>query len=400
MFYSRRIYPELLRHLTDPEVTVLTGMRRTGKTAILKELYKSLPDANKVLIDLENRINRELFSAIDYEEIWSNLKKTHALKDQEKTFIFLDEIQFVPEMPSIIKYLFDHYGAKFIVTGSSSFYLKNLFPESLAGRKRIFELFPLTFDELLVFKGKQKNPSPDSFLDTKRSDWWQKAHSSLYEEYLRFGGFPAVVLAQSENQKIFLLKDILYSYIEQDVKNLSHFKKISDLEKLIRLLPARVGQKVDISKISREIALSRQTVGEYLSFLEKTYVIFLLSPYAKNPDREISKSAKLYFCDTGLANILTPLSSGQLLENAVFHTLRVKYRPYEIFTPLHYYQKKNGQEIDFVLNKEIALEVKETATDFDMKKLAHLAHGLILPKYYLVSKNLTPANHVLYSSQL
>lgn len=400
MFYPRRIYPELLSHLTDPEVTVLTGMRRTGKTAILKELYKNLPGTNKILIDLENRINRELFGAIDYEEIWSNLKKNYALKDQEKAFIFLDEIQFVPEMPSIIKYLFDHYGAKFIVTGSSSFYLKNLFSESLAGRKRIFELFPLTFDELLVFKDKQKNISTDSFLDTKKSDWWQKAYSSLYEEYLRFGGFPAVVLAQSDSQKFFLLKDILYSYIEQDVKGLSHFKKISDLEKLIRLLPTRVGQKVDISKISREISLSRQTVVEYLSFLEKTYVIFLLSPYTKNPDREISKAAKLYFCDTGLANILSPLSSGQLLENAIFHVLRVKYRPHEIFTSLHYYQKKNGQEIDFVLDKEAAIEVKETATDFDTRILARLAQGLILPKYYLISKNSTLANHVLYSSQL
>lgn len=385
-----------------PEATILTGMRRTGKTAILQKLFADIKTDHKVYLDLENRINREIFLNLDYEDIWLNLKKTYGLNDKKRSFIFLDEIQYIKELPSIMKYLFDHHAVKFIVTGSSSFYLKNLFTESLSGRKQLFELFPLTFDEFLVFKGKAKTIKygESSLPELKKSDSWQKVNTSLFEEYLHFGGFPGVVLAESFSHKINLLKDILYSYIDHDVRNLSSFKKIIELEHLIKLLSARIGQKLDVAKVSLELSLSRQTILEYLGFLEKTYILFLIRPFSKSPDREISKTPKIYFCDTGFANILAQISSGQILENQVFHNLKVKYAPNHPFNKIHYYQKKSGMEIDFILNQETAIEVKETADNRDLKRLASLSRQIGIKKSILISKNLTSVPEVIYASQL
>lgn len=402
MFYPRIIYPALLNHLQKDEVTVITGIRRSGKTFLLNELFAAAGAENKVLIDLENRINRELFQALDYEEILDEIARKYDLDSSKKIYLFLDEIQYLTDLPSVIKYLLDHHQIKFVVTGSSSFYLKNLFSESLSGRKQIFELYPLSFSEFLVFKGKSKNLTGKkiSWNDLKKSNWRQKAHSSLFEEYLWFGGFPRVVLTNKEVEKTVLLKDVLYSYIERDVKNISGFKKITELENLIRLLPARIGQKVDIAKISREIRLSRQTVGEYLEFLEKTYMISLVSPFSNSPDREISKAQKLYFCDSGLANILGRISSGQSLENAVFNNLKIKWQPKTAFSGINYFQRKTGTEIDFILDKEIGLEVKETADTADYNQLRRLSHELGLKKHFLISRNLTTVEGTIYACQL
>ncbi len=402
MIYPRRIYPQLVEHLQAPQVTVITGMRRTGKTVLLTSLFESLETRNKVFIDLESRINREIFLTPDYEEIWINLQKKYSLNSTEKVYLFIDEIQYLSGLPSVMKYLFDHYQVKFIVTGSSSFYLKNLFSESLSGRKQIFELFPLTFDEFLLFKGKLPKLEEGWFdlSRIKKSDFWQRSYEAYFEEYLKFGAFPAVILEESVEKKIILLKDILYSYIDADVKNISHFKRIADMERLIRLLPARIGQKLDLSKLSREISLSRSTIGEYLGFLEKTYFIFFIPSYSRSADRQVSKAPKIYFCDTGLANVLSQISNGQALENAVYHALRVKYQPTFAFSGISYYQRRSGREIDFILGDEVALEVKETADVSDFVKLRRYTERLGIKNFYLTSKNISKAPSTIYVSQI
>lgn len=401
MFFPRYLYSSLLAHLKAPEVTVITGMRRTGKTFLLKELYNQIP-ANKVFLDLENRVNQELFKIPDYEEIKNRLVVDYQLDEKKKIYLFLDEIQNLPNIPSVAKYLLDHYQIKFVVTGSSSFYLKNLFSESLAGRKQVFEIFPLTFEEFLIFKGKKKTLSLDkaNWPPAKKFDLDAKNYARLFEEYLRYGGFPGVVLTPQTTQKEKMLKDILYSYVDQDVKKLADFSKIEDLEKLIKLLAERVGQKIEVSRLASEVGLSRITVNQYLEFLEKTYLISRISPFTSSRGREISKAKKLYFCDSGLANILSPNSLGQMLENCVYNTLRVKYVFARVFGEINYYQRENGAEIDFVVDKKLAIEVKTTGGDFDQRKLAQEAKKLKISQTLLISQNLTPAKNIVYAASL
>ncbi len=380
MFYKRKIYTELLKHAQTPLVTVLTGMRRTGKTTLVQQLLLDLPNKNSLYMDLQRPDNRELFSEKNYEAIRESFV-AQGLSADKPMVIALDEIQLAPESPSAIKYLSDHHKIKFIVTGSSSYYLKNLFSESLSGRKKLFELHPLDFGEFLTFKS----------ISFSQTDWKKGLFniseynrlSSYYEEYIRFGGFPQVVLAQSETEKLDILSDIMSSYINIDVRSLADFSDERNLYTLSKLLAGRVGSRVEYSKLSRLTGISRPTVTNYISFFEKTYLITTVPVYTKSIDREIVKAKKLYFCDTGLANILAELSSGAQFENTLFNQL-------SRIGQVQYYALKTGHEIDFILDSNFAIEAKETPLEGDLTHLAHMAVNTQLTNHKLVGRYQSP----------
>ena len=146
---KRAILAGLEEELKSDKVIVLTGMRRVGKTTLVRYLYDRIAEHRKLFLDLENPLHQQLFSQVDYGAIKDTLNQL-AEGRGERFVVVLDEIQSVKTIPSVVKYLADHYRVKFIVTGSASFYLKNLFSESLAGRKRIFELFPLDIAEFIA----------------------------------------------------------------------------------------------------------------------------------------------------------------------------------------------------------------------------------------------------------
>lgn len=149
----------------------------------------------------------------------------------------------------------------------------------------------------------------------------------------------------------------------------------------MKLLAARSGNKVDYSRLSSLSGLNRQKIASYIQLLEQTYLIYQLSPFTKNIDREISQQKKLNFSDTGLINILSEnrLSSGQVFENAVAAQLKP-------LGELQYYQKKTGQEINFIFRGEMAIEVKETPTVQDMNTLSKRADSLQIEERALVGR--------------
>jgi hypothetical protein len=380
VFFERKIHPELRRHLKKKQASVITGMRRTGKTTLVKQLLLEIPSENKLYIDLERIDNREIFFEKNYENIVASMK-TFGLDFSKKCFIAIDEAQKAPEIASVAKYLYDNYDIKFIITGSSSYYLKDLFTESLAGRKKIFELYTLDFGEFLTFKKVQF--AKQDFLKGNFSKTEFEALKAYYGEFVEFGGFPEVVLAKSKADKKDMLSDILSSYINIDVKTLADFRKGKSLYNLMKLLSARIGAKLDYSKISSLSGISWQTVANYIDFFEKTYLIKRVQVLAKRPDREIVKAPKLYFCDNGIAGLLSELSSGAKFENSVFNQLRANGE-------LKYYSLKSGGEIDFILDGKIAFEAKESPTQQDLKNLERLAKAAGIKQFRLIGKNQVP----------
>ena len=361
--YPRKLFPLLKEHLSHKQITVLTGMRRTGKTTLIKQLLAEIASPNKIYIDLERIDLREIFSEKNYDAVIYALQQ-RGLNTREKIYVALDEIQLVPNIPSVLKYLYDNYDIKLIVTGSSSYYIKNLFTESLAGRKKVFELYPLDFGEVLTFK--EISYRDEGFLDKQFNMAEYERLKNYYEEYVQYGGFPEVVLSEKPQDKKDLLMDILSSYINIDVKTLADFRNQENLYKLMKMLAGRSGNRLDCAKLSRLAGLSRSTVGTYIDFLEKTYMISRIPVLAHRPDREIVKAQKLYFCDNGIMNLLTEVSSGSQFENAVFTQVRHK-------GVLCYYALKTGREIDFILDKKIALEAKESPIDSDRASLREIA---------------------------
>lgn len=381
MYYPRKISESLKKQLNLPEIVVLTGMRRVGKTTLLTMLFDSIQSSNKVFLDLSNPLNQRIFEEIDYNNIWANLK-TFGIKSKGNIYIFLDEIQDMPQIIKAVKYLYDHYKVKFFLTGSSSFYLKNLFPESLSGRKVIFELFPLDFEEFLTFKGISKDFYPDFELKQKSKNSVEfERLKKIYNEYLYYGGFPQVVIEEDLSRKRMWLEDILKSYFEKDVKSLSDFREINLFRDTLLLLLKRAGNKIEITKLASEIGVSRETIYAYIYFLKGTYFLFLLPPFTKNIDREISSLKKVYICDNGFITQFGQIDEGSLFENAVFHNLK-KYGE------LRYYQKYRGSEVDFIfIKKLVAIESKMTANISDLKSLERICKNIGMKKYYIITKN-------------
>jgi len=380
MFYPRKIYPELKKHLENRQITVITGMRRSGKTTLIKRLLSEIDSENKIYIDFQRIDNQELFSQKNYDNITLELER-RGLDSQKKMHIALDEIQLIPEAVDALKYLYDHRDIKFIVTGSSSYYLKNLFTESLAGRKKIFELFPLDFGEFLIFKNIAFKEEP--FLDLEFSGAEYERLKAYYEEYIEFGGFPEVVLAETEADKKDILNDIISSYVNIDIKSLADFRKNKNIYNLIKMLAGRAGTRLDCAKLSRLAGISRHTVSNYVDFFEKTYLIARVPVFTKNPDREIVKAQKIYFSDNGLLNILSDLSGGAKFENSLFCQLRHKGE-------IRYYSMKSGLEIDFVFQGSVALEAKETSVEKDLEELSVLAEKAGLKKWRLLGRYPSP----------
>ena len=378
MFYTRNILPKLVSELATKEIIVITGMRQVGKTTLLNHLLGLVNSDNKVLLDLENPLHRKLFEEENYDTVWNNLIQ-FGITNKEKAYIFLDEVQNLPQISKVVKYLYDHWQVKFFLTGSSSFYLKNLFPESMAGRKIVFEIFPLTFSEFLRFKDKERGV-PDIFLEQaqKKNKIAFELYNPYYQEFLEFGGFPKVVLEENPQRKIQILQEIFTSYFEKDVKNLADFRNISKFRDLILLLVPRIGSRLEINKLASELSMTRETVYNYLAFLEQTYFIFLIPRFTKNIDRQAAGSKKLFFCDGGLANILGKLSLGQLFEQSIFQNLQPTHK-------LTYYIKDGGSEIDFIVDEKIALEVKLSTSRRDVENLRRRAKAVGITKHYIIS---------------
>ncbi len=378
MFYPRLLLPKLEQELYTKENTIITGMRQVGKTSLLEHLFSLIKSDNKIIFDFENPLNRKIFEEEDYNAIWNNLKPL-GVTNEKKAYIFLDEVQHLKSIGSIAKYLSDHWDVKFFLTGSSSYYLKNLFSESMSGRKIIFEVYPLTFSEFLVFKG-VKREQMSSFLERAQS----KNHISYkkllpyYLEYLEYGGFPKVVLTDSPDRKRGLLSDIFTSYFEIDVQSLADFKESSKLRDLILLLIPRVGSKIEITKLAQSLGISRETVYAYLSFLKNTYFISLLSKFSASIDRQAAGMQKLYLCDSGMANFLGKTSEGALLEQSVFQNLYPTHS-------LNFYNK-GVSEIDFIVDEKIALEVKTSVGRRDISNLKKRTESIKITDRYVVTK--------------
>ncbi len=380
--YPRTLFPALKEALADNRTVVITGMRRVGKTTSLYWLLEQVPFSNKIYLDLERLDYRAVFEEKNYDLVL-NFFRNRGLDTSQPMTIALDEIQYVPNLPSVIKYLSDHHPIKFLLTGSSSFYLKNYFTESLAGRKIVFEMSPLTFGEFLDFRGATYRRRSD-FAEMRFDPHEFERLKDFYEDYLLYGGLPSVVLETRPNVRKDILNDVFSSYINVDVRALADFQKIGELQKLLRVLALRIGNKIDQTKLMSVVGISRPTLAQYLEFLEKTYLIARVPAYAGG-DKPAALAKKLYFCDNGIAGILAQLSEGALFENAIFNQLRR-------YGTLSYLAKGSEYEIDFIVgeNKPTALEVKYHPIPSDAQKLERLAGKNGIKKKWLVGKFPTP----------
>jgi uncharacterized protein len=389
---KRTLYYEILPQIDHKNAIIICGMRQVGKTSLMRMLY-DITAGPKLWFDFDNPLDQILFEAVDYNQIFYELKKQVLLKEDERLFVFIDEIQNLPVITKIIKYLIDHFNVKFIVTGSSNYYLRNLFPESLSGRKFLYTLHPLSFREFLFFKGINDEESiidlhPENLLKKHTRAEYEK-RVAYYEEYIEYGGFPEVALTPDIKTKQLVLRNIFASFFEKDIKVFAELKDVRELRDLILLLGQRNGNMIDISKIASELGISRVKVYSYIEFLQGIFFLTLVSKHTGSVDKSVAGGKKIYFSDTGILNLVSKVTEGQLFETAVCNQLKS-------YGQLAFYNKRNTAEIDFILNHEIAFEVKIKPDQGDYDKLKKLSEIIQISKYYLISKKYVAIDKVIF----
>lgn len=378
---KRFLYSMIEPYFEDKNAIVITGMRQVGKTTLLKQIHDSLTDKTRLWFDFDNPFDQKIFEEVDYKNIYKKLSWMVQNKNQ-RLYVFIDEIQNYPEITRIIKFLIDYFQVKFFVTGSSNFYLKNLFPESLSGRKFLYYLAPLSFQEFLYLRDdhEQKLPKPktiEELIQSKNEIFYQK-HKSDYREFQEFGGFPEVVLTPDFETKKLIIKNILTSFFEKDIHLLSDLKDIRELRDLILLLVPRVGSLLDVTKIANELNINRVKVYHFLEFLQGCFFLKLLPKYSKSLDRSVAGGKKVYFSDTGILNHIANVTFGQVLENAVINQLTS-------LGNVSFYYTQSESEIDVIFENKLAFEIKAKGTTYDLRKLDKLCIKLGISSAFIIS---------------
>lgn len=381
---KRLLFYKLQKYLNSKEAIVITGMRQVGKTTLMRQLFESLEKIPRLWFDFDNPLDQKTFEDVDYNNIY---KRLQIQSRSDKFSVFIDEIQNFPEITKVIKYLIDHYSIKFTVTGSSNYYMKNLFPESLSGRKFLFDLPPMNFQEYLYFLNVKTLEELDINNDLEISKktiesniFNHKKYETYYKDYLEYGGFPGVVTVKDVEEKKMVLRNIFKSFFEKDIKILSDYSDIRELRDLILLLVPRVGSMLDISKIASELGVKRSKIYSYVEFLQGIFIIKLTPKFSKSVDRSIAGGKKVYFSDTGLLRSIGDISDSQGFENTLANQL-------SFYGDLSFYNQRNTSEIDFIVNKEYAFEAKLTGTIEDLKSIKKLSNKLGINKSFVISKN-------------
>jgi len=324
----------LERSLNKKEVVFITGLRRVGKSTLMKLLIKKMIEVHSVkpehifYISLDDyRLTRKTIL-----EIVEDYRRVHSLSFRQKVYLFFDEVTYHKDYEQQLKNLFDSQNVKIFASSSSASILKSKKP-FLTGRNVLIEVLPLNFREYLQFKNITVSKSDQHLLDKH------------FENYLETGGIPEFVL----HNDIEYLKELVDDIIRKDISSFYNVKNTQALEDFFLLLMERAGKQISINKTANILKISPDTAKRYLEMFADSYLIYLLPRYGKTNERILSPK-KIYAPDLGIRTLFTGFrDKGSLFENHVF--LSIKH-----LDPAYLLQDKI--EIDFMTKKKELIEVK------------------------------------------
>lgn len=393
MYVHRDLEKEIAPFLKRKEILAVVGARQAGKTTFLQRLFSELKKTKKAeYLTFERENSLSLFESIeDFRDYYKEYKT-----------IIIDEFHYATDGGKKLKYLFDTAKTKFIISGSSSLELSFETGKYLVGRMIKFPLYPFSFREFLSFKNKKLfallslrigDILSDRF-NFKRS-FGREINSQLenyFEEYLIFGGYPAVVLAKTKKEKIKILESILENYLLKDIKALLNLKSSRELLKISEFLSAQIGELLNYRELSNVSNLPYKEVIRHLEILENTFIVSLLRPFFVNSRTELVKTPKVYFIDTGFRNYLLSdfkefqkrSDGGRLVENFVFTALKRRN-----LDKINFWRTKSKAELDFVVQKEskiVPIEVKYSTKPKIGKSAYSFIEKFSPPRLYIFTR--------------
>ena len=318
-----------LEQIASPnKVTILYGPRRVGKTTLLKKYLANKPHC--LLVSGDDLFVQKALSSQSIEQLRQYIGNQKILA--------IDEAQMIPNIGLNLKLCIDHIeGLTIIATGSSAFGLNEQVGEPLTGRKQVLNLFPLSQLEL--------NQTEDA----------AQREANLVSRLI-YGAYPEVILSDSDRNRKNYLLELVNAYLCKDLLEMEGIKKSKKIFDLLQLIALQLGKEVSCTEIGTQIGLNKKTVERYLDVLEQSFILIKLRGFNRNLRKEISKSPKYYFYDTGVRNALinnfNPLNArsdiGELWENYLVIE-RIKRQHYlESYAQNYFWRTYDQQEIDWV----------------------------------------------------
>ena len=358
MYIRRHIENAVNKRAKMKGAVVVTGARQTGKTTLIEKIR---PDIRKVTFDhLPTR-----FRAVD---------EPSAFFDLNPPPVFIDEVQYAPEIFHYIKLLLDKSRNKgdFFLTGSQSFELMKNVTESLAGRAGILELSGLSLREI---NGESWDAPflPDMNYLTERRECRAESSINKIWETIHRGSMPELVANPDYDWDAFYA-DYVKTYLERDVRGLTQVADAGNFMKFMTVCAAMTGQTLNLASVARDVGISEPTAKRWLSVLKSSGIVHLLAPYSNNAVKRAVKTPKLYFCDTGLAAYLTRwltvetlktgAMNGAFFESFVVSEILKSYANAGKEVDIYFLRDGNGREIDVIIHENNTLypiEIKMSA---------------------------------------
>ncbi len=387
MIIQRTLLETIQPFIKRPECIAIIGPRQSGKTTFLRIVKDHLLDSGEVeddaihTISFEDRTLLRQFERAPREFVQSYKNA----ETKARTYLMIDEFQYAENGGQKLKLVYDQIqNIKIIITGSSSLDIKANVSKPMVGRILTFHLHPFSYPETLrasdkrMFETHQNHRTAvTDFLSSERiirpdskEDVFHEELESHFEQYCIWGGYPAVVLAETETEKRKLLRDIYNAYVLADIKTLLQLATEDNLLRLSRHLAVQTGNIVVFNNLCNASNLNHRQMKKHLNILEETFVCRRLNPFFRNKQKELCKNPKIYFVDLGFRNNLVEhfgrldqrSDAGAIVENAVFMHLHAKYREN---ANLHFWRKKSGPEVDFVIERgEQVLPIEVKYQDF------------------------------------
>ena len=324
-------------NIENKHIIFLTGLRRVGKTTLMKIIIKELLNQQ---VDKKNilyvSVDDYLLHRNNLFDILDEYKKIHKIKVEEKIYVFFDEITYQDDYHQQLKNLYDKYNIKVFATSSSSSLLRDK-KAFLTGRSITLEVKPLDFEEYKLFKK----------IEVKKRD--DILNESYFKDYMKDGGLPENVLNPNREYLMNLIDDI----IQKDITAYHGLKNHQLLRDYYTLLMERSGKQLSINKIANILKISPDTARRYLNYFEETFLIHLLPRWGKTNEKLLSPK-KIYACDLGIKHLfMGDRDLGSYFENYLYLKLRNKKELYYLY--------EEGNEIDFYTSDKILIESKYNA---------------------------------------
>lgn len=322
---------KLSKLLPMRDIVLLTGLRRVGKTTIIKQIVEEL--LRKVKPELIFYVSLDAYGLEKYSihEIVTRYRTIHRLGLDQKIYVFLDEIAFKEDFQKELKDFYDNENIKIYASASSASILRDK-KAYLTGRTRTIEILPLDFEEFLVFRN-AKIKTADAYL-----------LENYFMEYMQTGGLPEYVLTGD----IVYLSELVDSILYKDIIAFHNIKDSAIVKDFFRLLMERAGKMLTLNKMAKILGISLDTVRRYMEYFKETYIVYTVERCGKLNQR-LRTGKKLYAGDVGLKNMATGFRDrGAVFENMVY--LKIKQND-----PCYIYE--DGNEIDFFF-KDTLMEIK------------------------------------------